>query len=62
MRIQKIELTGEGKSAVATPDGKSRNKKKKFLGYLLQAYPSTRKRDVWSNGLRRLTSNLAILA
>ena len=28
-RIQLIETTGEGKSAVATPDGKSRNKKKK---------------------------------
>ena len=45
---------------MATPDGKSRNKKK-FLGYLLQAYLSLRKRDVWSNGLRRVTSNLAIL-
>ena len=47
---------------MATPDGKSRNKKKKFLGYLLQAYRSMRKRDLWSNGLRRVTSNLAILA
>ena len=28
-RIQLIETTGKGKSAVATPDGKSRNKKKK---------------------------------
>ena len=28
MRIQLIETTGEGKSAVATPDGKSRKKKK----------------------------------
>ena len=28
-RIQLIETTGEGKAAVATPDGKSRKKKKK---------------------------------
>ena len=27
--MQLIETTGEGKSAVATPDGKSRKKKKK---------------------------------
>ena len=27
-RIQFIETTGEGKSGVATPDGKSRKKKK----------------------------------
>ena len=53
-------ISGEGKSAVATPDGKSR--KKKFLGYLLQAYQSQRRRYVWCNGLRRLTSNLAIFA
>ena len=26
-RIQKLETTGEGNSAVATPDGKSRQKK-----------------------------------
>ena len=55
-------ISGEGKSAVATPDGKSRKKKKKFLGYLLQAYQSQRRRYVWCNGLRRLTSNLAIFA
>ena len=28
--MQLIETTGEGKSAVATPDGKSRKKKKKY--------------------------------
>ena len=32
-RIQLIETTGEGKSAVATPDGKSRKKKKGFTDY-----------------------------
>ena len=29
--VDMIETTGEGKSAVATPDGKSRKKKKKKL-------------------------------
>ena len=34
-----IETTGEGKSAVATPDGKSRKKKKKKLSELqLQSF------------------------
>ena len=31
-----IETTGEGKSAVATPDGKSRKKKKKKLFALVE--------------------------
>ena len=34
-----IETTGQGKSAVATPDGKSRKKKKKKFS-LTDAHPS----------------------
>ena len=33
-RIQKIDTTGDGKSAVTTPDGKSRKKKKKACNHL----------------------------
>ena len=38
--MQLIETTGEGKSAVATPDGKSRKKKKKLISYenIVQTY------------------------
>ena len=36
-RIQKIGTTGDVTSAVATPDGKSRKKKKKSVCSLLQA-------------------------